>query len=432
MLKFLNRKRKSVSNAAPAPKVTEKVVPLPVVQKVIRQAPRKPVAVPHAASTPAAPGQTWVEKFSKYPHIGDTVQCDMLRQGIIRKHRLPTSKPTALLVRGPDGCGKSSLVQQLAEQHSWQVFWFGPDSLMAEWETGFLPALMCKGFRPRVVVIDRIAQCQVPKLLKLLARLHGTAKKLPQVANPLVLIGTDEYHRTFTQLNKYCGKITLSMNRALMQKIVTRAATEEGITLSPAAKMELVTQAKANPSKLLTQMELYGADISFPHDNSQGASFVKEIHMARWSKAFVPEKFYRKCLDKGRYTFLTALCTNAADNQTTIDDVSALCDTVSSCEGLFNDMLAPTIQSAMAVMPKGRPPKKLNFPTKQSWKTEKFLFDTATPLRLTPAQLRERLNWTTEYSWTVFDEKYAQQHEVGLPVLRQLNNKVRAYVAFCS
>ena len=430
MLKFLNRKRKSVTASVPTP-VSTNAVHRPVVQKVVFQAPKK-LAVPHILSSTPTTGQTWVDKFAKHPHIGDTVQCDMLRQGIIRKHRLPVSKPTALMVRGPDGCGKSSLVQQLAEQHSWQVFWFGPDSLVAEWETRFLPALMCKGFQPRVVVIDRIAQCQVPKLLKLLARLHGTAKKLPQVANPLVLIGTDEYHRTFTQLNKYCGNITLSMNRALMQKIVTRAAIEEGIILSPAAKMELVTQAKGNPSKMLTQMEFYGKDVSFHHDCSQGSSFVKEIHTARWSKVPVSEDFYRKCLDKSRYTFMTALCTNAADNQTTMDDVSALCDTMSSCEGLFNDMLAPTIQYAMAVMPKGRPPKKLNFPTKQSWKTEKFLFTTAIPLRLTLPELRERLNWTTEYSWTVFDEKYAQEHEVGLPVLRQLNKKVRAYVAFCS
>jgi hypothetical protein len=201
-------------------------------------------------------------------YVGNQIPVQRLR-GILKSHFATPSKSTGVLIRGPAGCGKTLLVQQLARELDSKLVVFGPGNLTTQnsVDVDLFSALTTNtlGKKRRIVVIDTVEAIRKFDSLLSLIRSHillekkkkkKKKKKKNEVApmeerrrkmNPLIIIGTNSYNRKVEQIAKLFStimipKVTSYFCRQIIKNHGITGVTNEDIISSDGDVRNLICQ----------------------------------------------------------------------------------------------------------------------------------------------------------------------------------------------
>ena len=153
---------------------------------------------------------SWSQKYlnpsvSKY--FGPSIVPQLIKKYILQRLKHPSSQPISLCLNGCPGTGKTLLMNLVASELGLQQKVFCHESLNgATYDSEFIPALLCNGFRRSIIIIDGAEMLGTEVLKRLettMQKLNGNRKCTknnkniinPVPSNPLVFITND--HKKF-------------------------------------------------------------------------------------------------------------------------------------------------------------------------------------------------------------------------------------------
>ena len=235
-----------------APVAPIEAAPVDGVAIVVPVAPIEAAPVNVVAIVPVAPIEAVVPKevasvnvssLSLIPtaksYIGESGQYQRLQNWIqSRVNNLRLSESVCLL-RGPPGCGKTMMIDEIAKKLGVDVQTYGPGDLInsrVHANNSLTRAIFGRGFRKRIVVIDAFEYiAQSPSMIheiitKIVCKMHGVragkALVQPQPSHPVILVGGLEYDPVWMRFKRKSIEITLNpLVDYKMQKILSSHMT---------------------------------------------------------------------------------------------------------------------------------------------------------------------------------------------------------------
>jgi DNA polymerase III delta prime subunit len=384
----------------------------------------------------------WVDKYSD-KFIGQSKYLSMILEYIARRGRLRHSKPVAVLLRGPLGSGKTTLVSQAASESKSAIRVFGVGDLdtKADFEQDFVAAVKCVGFKKSIVVVDGVEDIDnFEHLLSLLSTLHGvetrTKCKYPQAGNALILIGSNSYSKRFDRLKKYCACINIpAPTNKILRQILSRISKDESCHELDGNMDTLITASHGNASLMINQAEFYKRNQATSGDhNAEFGNILQLIERLRWPSNSLMEspEYFEEAL-KSQKSLLYFLSVNLADSRTSIEDCSLFHDTLSDTDGMPREYIAGLIHGTLSSMPQGNKPR-IKYPSFPRSPNMDVLLAGAYANHTTVAGLLDRMTYIqnrlseSRFDFQVFDGQYQDDHDLSIKELMILNSKVQSFI----
>lgn len=438
----------------------------------------------NACTDPSDPKKETDATDEKKEIVPVTVGASKKNNDLVRKHDLPVyvgsarfvtkltsllsfrlknrrSTDVAVLIRGPPGCGKSSIVSHVARDLGLQTNVFGADDVDSDlfYESEFLPAVTCAGLAPSVVVVESVEGFGgTEKICKLLQKLRGMTgarrkQSRPVPGNPLIFVASSDYSTQVAAIQKYCTTVTLpTLPAAALQKLLLSRFPR-----CADAKV-LVSRCRGNAWRMLNAASI-GAAVDGGGDEFKNQDCFRDLKALRWSGRvpdqcefdrafvrngdsfydFIGENLWKSSIHGARLgdptpgTDATLVkCDLSATNLRDLEDQCEFFDTViATHRASLPDSAAAAMRCFFSTLPvTSRVPQGLAYHRKPATKPRHVLSHAAYSLRTSTRGVFDRISLSDEVRSEVYDSEYGRVHELSVKQLRNMNNHVQSFGRF--
>lgn len=389
----------------------------------------------------------WTQKY--YRRLGNENQFVKLSRMMTEKLNDPVCQPSCVLLTGPTGCGKTSMVRECAQNLKCELRVFDSTEIQTKqlFESKVVPAVMFKGFQKSVTVIDNIEYFQnTDMLLKLLSTLCVNVKKRSKNSNRnkpapctlIILVGSSSFDMIYKKLQPYYIRIDMSLPKYTSMVEFGKYIIEHETEHIPADSCirDIVELFNGDVSKFVNHLQVYGSSVGIGKYEHRD-NLYKMVFNIRWRQSqadSVALKYYEDCiLTTPKIT--EWISENIFDNRTSVHDISEYSDILSDCDvmsQLGTEYFVNCLYTLMGYFPNGKKPKTLKCPHRKQYKNRDVLFLGSVINRMTVKELIESMFIIDPVTFQVFTHNNVKMYDMDNDpkTLRVMNHKSRQFVNF--